>query len=129
MTLGTSNYWRFFLRILSVLCITAVGMFSLFALRSWIGGPHVSVSYPTAGTVVSKPLVTVQGNARFIARVYINGNLVPLTINDNSFMFTVVLPVGLSTVSVDGYTKNARLLRTTIPLYYLPEIPISENQY
>lgn len=82
-------------------------------------GPSITVSSPTAGSLIKENLITIEGKAERIAKLYLNGQQI-FTDDAGHFTESLIAPVGYSTIYLEAVDIFSRKTITQIPITYNP---------
>ncbi len=114
----TQNKWLL-IRTIAIYCLVALlCMYTVSHFRMWWQGPGITIQTPYAGSQSSYPIIRVRGSVQNLARVYVNGLLVPISLSENTFVTEVALPKGYSTIGIAGYTQSGKRIFQSIPIVY-----------
>ena len=96
-------------------------------MRIWWQGPSMTILTPHKGAESTAPVVRVRGVVQNIARIYVNGLLIPISLHENTFVAEVALPEGYSTIGITGYSGSGTIVSENIPIVYNNKPLLSPN--
>lgn len=100
-----------------VFCILFI-VFVFIQFRSaWIG-PVITLDYPQPGEDLHQSVLVISGTTQNIAQLFVHGLPVPIQLKTNRFATEIALPIGVSSITLDGFTRSGRHRRVQIPVRY-----------
>jgi hypothetical protein len=91
----------------SVVVLVLIVGYALFGARRYLQGPVLTISYPTNGSRVEGPSVTVTGTGANLSYFYINGAQAFLN-EDGTFSFVYTPPPGATILTAEGKDRFGR---------------------
>jgi len=116
-----ANRWLAVSRALGVVALAVCALFVVVQFRSSWQGPRIETSYPVPGLTVHDPVVIISGVAHNIAQLYISGVPTPIQLKTHQFVAELALPLGATSITLDGYSRSGKHTRSIIPILY--ELP------
>jgi len=92
--------------IIIIFFIVVVG-YALFQSRFLILGPRVNITYPEDGAIVSSGLVVLEGTAKNVAWITLNGRQI-FTNEEGHWSEKLLVSPGLSTATVEARDRFGR---------------------
>jgi hypothetical protein len=119
------NRWQILGTTIGYAVLALLCLFVLFHFRIWWQGPQILIQTPLPGAESPSSVIRVRGNVYNLARLYVNGMLIPTSLADNTFITEVSLPLGYSSIGLDGYTRSGHHIHQDLPITYrgLPLVP------
>lgn len=94
-----------------------IALYTGFELRHLIRGPVLTIAYPLDGAVLEDPLMTLEGSAKNIAHLTLNGRQVFVDAA-GALVETLLLSQGQNVISIEADDRfgrtTVRLLRVTV---------------
>lgn len=118
-----NNRWIQISQIAGVVLLCAGVAFVVVQFRSSWQGPRIELDYPVAGQTVQDPVLTISGTAYNIAQLYIHGRATPIQLKTNRFTADLALPMGATSITLDGYTRSGRHARLNVPILHIAPVP------
>lgn len=100
------------------LCIAFFVVYALFQARFLIAGPQIALE--TQGIVSTNRLVTIDGSARNIVRMTLNGRQI-YTDADGNFSEALVLENGYTIATLEAADRYGRITRSTQTFVFVEE--------
>lgn len=98
--------------------------YGLFEARRIITGPVVTIDSPLDGSATSSPAISIQGSARNIAFLTINGRPA-FTDEEGRFFERVSVPAGYTVFTVEGKDRFNRSASAQVHITILNLCPVS----
>jgi hypothetical protein len=114
----TNNHWVDIARAFGMVLALGILVFVVIQFRSTWQGPIIEVRYPAPGQTIYDPVIIISGKTKNIAQLRVFGSPVPIQLKSNLFSTEVALPEGVSTITIDGYTRSGEHTRTNIPVLH-----------
>lgn len=102
-----------------VLTVVTIG-YGIFEARSVMTGPELILRSPTAGSTIESPSFVVEGTAKNVTRLRINGRSVT-TNQAGTFSETFVTPDGYGMLLLEAENRFGRNTRSEIAYVGKPE--------
>lgn len=104
-------------KILAVLVILFIALYTLFEARGLIAGPILSVSSPLNGEIVYEPIVHISGNTNSITELTLNGKAI--AVHENGyFSNAVVLKDGYNEIVLTAKDRFSREVSETLQIMH-----------
>jgi len=91
--------------------------YATFQAHAFVAGPTIEVSFPANGTISDVSLVTIEGNARNISFLTLNGNKI-FTDESGVFSEKALLSPGYNIMKLEAQDRFGRKTSQTLQLIY-----------
>lgn len=103
-----------------LLCIGAFAVlfgYAAFRAKDLVLGPRLEIASPSSGAVIDESLVEIQGEAKNISFLTLNGNKI-FTDEEGFFKEKLLLSYGYNVITVAAKDRFGRVNTKTIQLVY-----------
>lgn len=106
---------------ISVITLALIGLtvYAYFQSREYILGPVINIEEPTSGYVSSTSLISVNGKARNVSFLTLNGRQI-YTDEKGRFIESLLLQDGYNIITFDGKDRFGHIKTKRLELVYKP---------
>ena len=105
--------------ILIVIVFVFLVFYAFYQARQFLSGPRVSITSPDEGALLHSSILIVQGSARNVAEVFLEGRRVFVDEN-GAFREELLLAPGSSTIEIRARDKFGRTVHKRRTITYQP---------
>lgn len=109
--MGSTPKVQIFIRIgILIILIAVFGIYGFYKTKDFLMGPKIILETPKNGEVLSNSYLTIDGTAKRISQLYLNGRQI-FTDEDGKFNENLLLARGYNIIEVSAIDKFNREIR------------------
>ena len=101
--------------ILTLPIVGVIIFYGYFEARNFLLGPSLTIFSPASGQTKGDSLVEVRGEAKRIAKIYLNDRQI-FTRNDGSFDEPLILSAGYNIIEIKAQDEIGRQVKKTVEI-------------